>query len=1672
MNKKSHSLTFYFDILKTKDFKMPDTIEKRKRRHKNKEKKNKRRRQRSRSRSKSSSRSRSSSRESSSLTDSDKETNIPKLTVETFSGWRKKAIENANEKFYIAAEECLLGESQEPERPLDPRLEINPATGQVWGDDVAPARLAGYRSDLIVYKRALADWKRSRTGYHRFLRGYLPAEIRNRRDSHHEEEYEKTIPKHDCIALLDIIQACCEELQSNSKERLRKELLGMRFRDSAHASESWSSFRVRYHKQNVKCAAARVEFTEIEKAVNLRDAAYAHCEAHYPDVCNLKQTDPAFPSYDMIFERLTTHEQNSQNARAIAPESGKSKPAKDGGQTATAKVAALTTQMKNFKDDRDRNWVRKGANEKSGGEKKKRAKIHESSGDNVFCGLCYNCGKPGHTTFKCTSDKANCPKCGRGHLEKFHKIVTDAYEAKKARQAEKGGGNKKIAILTVKNAEATEVPRARRLCYNCAGPGHAVPATVDDDLPQQPVAKIFTLSGKDSSDSENSSNENSSNEGSGSASDSGSESDGSGDEEESEQSSVTSEAVEVPPMDVAQPNQNAADTTDAVQKHVDLPDTVRSTSAGMDAVQQDTVRSDSGQQERSKAKPSLMLAPSQTQRGTIARITRMQKANAEEEEAGHMHLSDVEGDTGEPSEFARVLPLDDRHSLALVMETKLMLAQQDLADVYLKMLTQAQQKTPAELIVWATSQKDNIIRRRGNKEEKNMWKRVRDLCVKTRLELESTLQEVHQLAAVMLPDRQIRAKVLAAMTDTSTHLPIDLRFYDLEREDRDDIHPLKKTPAKRKREEAPAAPAEVDDDDQSVSSRRSTRSVVSRSKQSAAAKPIAVPVTAAKIKDIRPFSSLQAVARAQKEEDERKFAAKQALGSSGSKTLSTAKVIAKKDTWVQELYDSEDSTPEKKKPVAKEQKKPVAKQKPVKKDKKKTANFTAKEIIKSLTPAVKEPDADHDNSPDEEQANIVFPNCGLHVDPIDPLPQPPLLTCVTCDNPEAKDHPADAVQADAVLADAVQADAVPPDNVRKDDVQMDVVPQAPDSQEEMDEEMAELLAAKQAAEDAEKAAEAAKQAAAERLKQWELMAKEKLAARAAAKAAAEAAEAKAAEEAAADAALQKELADIPSWNQKTISVNATTINRHLETHPEMVVMQMMIDGTAHYVLKLDEEGLTKSTVDDVYKALYDDESPPPEGKTSYPLAKLSKEQYRKYNMTKVYVGFAVRAAEDRAPRNAKRVLVFDTGAGTTVLRAGINQLEGFEPNTGRHRPLEMEGIGGTTMRATASGSVPSIGEVHEQSRIGVDILGVMKFLDANTDMVVTLTHKGGVAEDPCLGDNPIKLSRNQDAQLTIEVDELTRLQLSKGKYLTYPVTVVPAPAAQPLVAPVQELSNSNVEDAAQDSAEAQEEEAGTRVEKSKLTLSPKQVRRAYQCRQLHCQLSHPSDKTLINSLNNGVIVGSHLTAQDVRNADLVLGQCLACMVGKTQKPSYKESLSSPPSRIGEKIYCDIIPLPGCGDINSAIGGYDEILLAVDGFSNMLHMIPLKSKSTADIMKAFDILIAQYVLYGHKSDTETMEICADSEATFRACRTPLAERKVKLTHSPPSQHNQKLERQVHTIKQRVICVKATAPIELEAKLEGEVWDSVINDLNDLSNSLRPTCRLDRCLKERKLISSTA
>jgi hypothetical protein len=122
------------------------------------------------------------------------------------------------------------------------------------------------------------------------------------------------------------------------------------------------------------------------------------------------------------------------------------------------------------------------------------------------------------------------------------------------------------------------------------------------------------------------------------------------------------------------------------------------------------------------------------------------------------------------------------------------------------------------------------------------------------------------------------------------------------------------------------------------------------------------------------------------------------------------------------------------------------------------------------------------------------------------------------------------------------------------------------------------------------------------------------------------------------------------------------------------------------------------------------------------------------------------------------------------------------------------------------------------------------------------------------------------------------------------------------------------------------------VPEEEIFLSAQQKERAKEARELHNALGYPGDKALCKALENGNLVPTRVTCQDVKNAKLLLGPCIACLQGKMRAPAEKSSDSPPAEKIGDNVHMDIIPVPTSIGIVVSDTNFELSLMIVFFFS--------------------------------------------------------------------------------------------------------------------------------------------
>jgi hypothetical protein len=226
-----------------------------------------------------------------------------------------------------------------------------------------------------------------------------------------------------------------------------------------------------------------------------------------------------------------------------------------------------------------------------------------------------------------------------------------------------------------------------------------------------------------------------------------------------------------------------------------------------------------------------------------------------------------------------------------------------------------------------------------------------------------------------------------------------------------------------------------------------------------------------------------------------------------------------------------------------------------------------------------------------------------------------------------------------------------------------------------------------------------------------------------------------------------------------------------------------------------------------------------------------------------------------------------------------------------------------------------------------------------------------------------------------------------------------------------------------------------------VTYTPEQVRRAKEFLHLHEMLSHPSDAALSIALDNKCYPDCDLVSSDVRNARKIFGaHCIGCLIGKMTRPVAPPSNTEPAATPGQVLHCDVIFLY---DVKSRKVPY---LLTVDGHTGFIVVARMHAKSTAQLEQHLVRIINFYRLHQHVVRT----VRSDRENVFASVRDVLAREGVQLLQSAPEQHEQRAERAVRVIKERMRSTYHSLPYTLPRKLFPYLLEYIAGSLNMTPN----------------------
>jgi hypothetical protein len=155
----------------------------------------------------------------------------------------------------------------------------------------------------------------------------------------------------------------------------------------------------------------------------------------------------------------------------------------------------------------------------------------------------------------------------------------------------------------------------------------------------------------------------------------------------------------------------------------------------------------------------------------------------------------------------------------------------------------------------------------------------------------------------------------------------------------------------------------------------------------------------------------------------------------------------------------------------------------------------------------------------------------------------------------------------------------------------------------------------------------------------------------------------------------------------------------------------------------------------------------------------------------------------------------------------------------------------------------------------------------------------------------------------------------------------------------------------------------------------------------------------------------------------------------------------PAGQIGSRVFMDLVPLAG-----TTVGGNNHVLLWLDAYSGYLGLCGIDNKKPQSIISALDDVVSSFACNSH--DIE--EVVTDSEACFAAVR-PHIMSSMRSRHllTPPKQHNQRIERYVRTINDRMRSVLSGLTYVLPLKLYGELMCTVVYFMNMFPNKVHPT-----------------
>ena len=220
--------------------------------------------------------------------------------------------------------------------------------------------------------------------------------------------------------------------------------------------------------------------------------------------------------------------------------------------------------------------------------------------------------------------------------------------------------------------------------------------------------------------------------------------------------------------------------------------------------------------------------------------------------------------------------------------------------------------------------------------------------------------------------------------------------------------------------------------------------------------------------------------------------------------------------------------------------------------------------------------------------------------------------------------------------------------------------------------------------------------------------------------------------------------------------------------------------------------------------------------------------------------------------------------------------------------------------------------------------------------------------------------------------------------------------------------------------------------------------RALDAWKLCALLGHPGHEKIATDLDNGAHPESNLTSQDVKNGLELFGDCTACLEGKMNNPPENSSKTPPAQYVGEHLHIDLLELTR----GPSVGGYTQLLVAVDEKSGYISIIPCVNKSAPNLCEALQQLIAFYNQHRHT----VSKITSDHERTLLATKQFLSGLGVEQTATPAGLHEKRIERYIQTLKKRKASILSQLAYKLPSLLDAEAFSAAANSMNMSSCSV--------------------